>query len=155
MQWYFKKQAINLQSPGCLYKVGTVIHEIMHCLGFFHEQNRSDRDDYVRINWNNVRQGQWKFRADRAQLREITILVSNALMSCIGSNFIGMNVNFDKASSYITTAYGVGYDYGSVMHYSQNAFSRNGQPTISAKVGTLYFVSLQHNNTHRTHKTHT
>lgn len=48
---------MNLQTPGCVTKVGTIIHEMMHALGFFHEQNRSDRDDYVYINWANVRAG--------------------------------------------------------------------------------------------------
>ncbi len=46
----------------------------------------------------------------------------------------GTENNFEKASSQTTDAFGVGYDYGSVMHYSANAFSKNGQPTLVAKV---------------------
>lgn len=46
----------------------------------------------------------------------------------------GTQANFDKASAATTNPFGVEYDYGSVMHYSANAFSRNGQPTIAAKV---------------------
>ena len=34
--------------------VGTVIHEIMHALGFIHEMSRMDRSDYLIINWNNI-----------------------------------------------------------------------------------------------------
>lgn len=48
--------------------------------------------------------------------------------------FAARRGNFDKASRETTDAFGVGYDYGSVMHYSANAFSNNGQPTILAKV---------------------
>lgn len=44
--------------------------------------------------------------------------------------------NFEKSKSGEATGFGVGYDYGSVMHYSSVAFSINGKPTIDAKMKT-------------------
>ncbi|KAK0063220.1 high choriolytic enzyme 1, partial [Biomphalaria pfeifferi] len=44
---------VSTLGPGCEIK-GIVMHEILHVLGFYHEQNRPDRDLYVDINETNV-----------------------------------------------------------------------------------------------------
>ncbi|KAL6428199.1 hypothetical protein ACFW04_008498 [Cataglyphis niger] len=103
------RQDVNLQVPGCLTQRGTVIHELMHAVGFLHEHSRYERDDYVDILWQNISPGHTH--------------------------------NFNKAPAEVTDAFGVGYDYSSVMHYSSTAFSKNNQlKTIVPKVSTIYIM---------------
>jgi len=44
---------MTLQQNGCFYSK-TIQHELMHVIGFFHEQSRPDRDDFLQINLENV-----------------------------------------------------------------------------------------------------
>lgn len=39
-------------SPGC--RPQEVIHELMHALGFVHEQSRPDRDQHIEVLWDNI-----------------------------------------------------------------------------------------------------
>ncbi|XP_037553648.1 high choriolytic enzyme 1-like [Nematolebias whitei] len=52
-----QKQYLSLQRRGCLY-YGTVQHEVLHALGFHHEQCRSDRDKYIRVYTKNIIKGE-------------------------------------------------------------------------------------------------
>lgn len=71
-------------------------HELAHALGYWHEQSRPNRNNFVRINPENIQPG--------------------------------MEDNFERHDD--AGAYGP-YDFDSVMHYGQFAFSDNGQPTIT------------------------
>lgn len=81
---------------------GHVLHELIHALGFFHEHARDDRDNYIEIVYDNLSE-------DDDILR----------------NFY-KNSDSDKQVDY----YGVPYNYGSIMHYSEKAGSINGDATI-------------------------
>uniref|UniRef100_A0A3B1JZR5 Metalloendopeptidase n=2 Tax=Astyanax mexicanus TaxID=7994 RepID=A0A3B1JZR5_ASTMX len=46
-------QTVSLDRNGCIYH-NTVQHELLHALGFNHEQTRSDRDNHIRVVWDNI-----------------------------------------------------------------------------------------------------
>jgi len=49
-------QPIRL-SKGCGWS--EIVHEILHALGFIHEQSRSDRDGFVAVEWNHIEEKYW------------------------------------------------------------------------------------------------
>ncbi|KAL7741427.1 hypothetical protein ACLKA6_000755 [Drosophila palustris] len=94
-------QQLNLQNypldTGC-FRLGTIVHEFLHALGFYHQQSTWNRDEFVRIEAENILEGKEN--------------------------------NFNKYDNETVDNYGEDYDYGSVMHYTAYAFSKNGEMTI-------------------------
>ncbi|XP_070774860.1 meprin A subunit beta-like [Enoplosus armatus] len=83
-------------------RIATIEHEFLHALGFWHEQSRADRDDYVNIMWDRISEGR--------------------------------EHNFNTYNDTTSSSLGVPYDYGSMMHYSKNAFRNGTEPTIVTKI---------------------
>jgi len=71
------------------------VHELLHTLGFWHEQNRPDRDSFVRIAFENL-----------------------------------IERYADMFEKYNGKTFSTPYDYNSIMHYEDTAFSKNGLKTI-------------------------
>ncbi|UYV76944.1 hypothetical protein LAZ67_14002513 [Cordylochernes scorpioides] len=105
--------------PGCEI-LPIVIHELGHSLGFFHEQNRSDRDDYLDIHWDNM--------------QECKSIVYKPLRTIVNLN-VGIQVAFFKhrpGDDRILTP----FDHDSIMLYGELTGSKDGiSKTLTAKNG--------------------
>jgi len=60
---------------------GTIMHELLHIVGFQHEQSRSDRDDYVDVIFDNiVQQAQMQKNFNRHDTKNLVIYDYNSVM---------------------------------------------------------------------------
>lgn len=57
------------------------MHELLHIVGFQHEQSRSDRDDYVDVIFDNiVQQAQMQKNFNRHDTKNLVIYDYNSVM---------------------------------------------------------------------------
>ncbi|XP_019962298.2 low choriolytic enzyme-like [Paralichthys olivaceus] len=80
------EQLLSLNKDGCLY-TSIVQHEILHALGFHHEHMRSDRNQHVIINWENIQEGKER------NFNEVP------------TNNLGTPYDFDSVMQYSNTAF--------------------------------------------------
>jgi hypothetical protein len=101
------KQNITLANA-C--STGNTIHEIGHAIGFWHEHSRVDRDEYVKINYENISPG-----------REYNF-----------DTYLKHGYGGQELTSTL--------DFGSIMMYGSYSFSKNGYPTITKLDGSTFNI---------------
>lgn len=100
---------------GCLDH-GTIVHELGHAAGFFHEQNRSDRDNHLIINWANIQQG--------ANYTPIFTDFNNLYLKFLNflSGYASQFYKLDPSQNWLIN----GFDVSSIMLYGELSFSKDG-----------------------------
>ncbi|XP_055349103.1 hatching enzyme 1.2-like [Paramacrobiotus metropolitanus] len=113
--------------PGCAYH-GIVVHELNHAIGFWHEQSRPDRDDYVDLNLDNVHEG-LRYNFDKYEASLVTT----------------SNTGYDFASimHYDQYAFAMDYDMWTIRPKPQYSHYEIGQryyltPTDIIEINSLY-----------------
>ncbi|KAG8174340.1 hypothetical protein JTE90_024496 [Oedothorax gibbosus] len=84
---------------------GTILHELLHAIGFRHEHQRPDRNDYIKVLFENIN-GEHR----------------DQYTTMLARDFVWRVRDFE-------------FDFSSIMMYDQRAFSRNGEPTMIRKDG--------------------
>jgi hypothetical protein len=114
-------QVVNIHDWDSKY---IIVHELGHTLGYWHEQSRADRDTYVQIHWDRIAE------------------------TCGDTGDQPCDYNFDIREDlgwYGSGEYGP-YDFDSVMHYGQCAFSVCGD--CGASPATCRTITVRPPNEH-------
>lgn len=118
MAAYAGPQKLSLDD-GCVAsdRPGVTMHELMHAIGFWHEHTRPDRDTYVSVNLDNVKESKllynqiffFKTSFKRFDLKTVGILLTLSFNLCVE-----YRNNFIKKSEGQANTLGLPYDYGKI-----------------------------------------
>ena len=98
------RQGVSLAHP-CI-TAGTVIHELLHSLGFYHEHSRPDRDQYIRVINQNIQQGA------KENFRKFGTESINSL---------GIEYDFNSIMHYCENSFSVSKDKNTLQTHDPNA----------------------------------
>ncbi|OQV15023.1 putative High choriolytic enzyme 1 [Hypsibius exemplaris] len=106
---YGGMQLLSLQRHGCVYH-GHAVHELMHALGFHHEQSRSDRDEHVIINWSNIQPGSHQ---EQFKLRN--------------TNNLNLSYDYGSIMHYAVKDFAMDQDFPALIPKAKGVYAKIGQ----------------------------
>lgn len=103
----------------------------MHAVGFWHEQSRTDRDNYVTVLWKNIIPGM-EYNFNKYNWNMI-----QTLGVPYDTSTVRISATYTKTNKYFKCSFSA----GSVMHYTRLSFSKDGRsPTIVPKNPNVDFI---------------
>jgi len=102
----------------CVARHGTIMHELLHAYGFYHEQSRYDRDDHVDINWDNIEPGH-EHNFNKYTDQQITLL--------------GTPYNYGSVLHYSAYAWAIDPTVRTIIAHDEDAGSEMGQRVSLSK----------------------
>ncbi|MBT7670156.1 MAG: hypothetical protein HN623_11275, partial [Bdellovibrionales bacterium] len=98
------EQELNL-GKGC-FKSHLILHQLLHAAGLWHEQSRCDRDQYIKIKWDNILTD----KVDNFNRRCATLDECQGDLHCVVEEGVQSDLPYDRRS---------------IMHYGKHYFSNH------------------------------
>ena len=105
----------------------SVIHELMHAVGFWHEHSRQDRDKYVTIRYSTV-QYRIQYNTGYSTIQYVTFRFHKIEQK--------RRFNFKKKNNLVANLIG-DYDICSILHYRLNSFRKDVRMKIEFMIEFL------------------
>ena len=113
-----REQSVTL-GRGC-FSVGIILHELLHALGIWHEQSRPDRDEYIRVISDNIKE-RYRFAFQKRNSYQI--------------DYHGEGYDYNSVMHYSLTAFRNRSGLRTIEVTNEAAYIWQGRPKIGQRNG--------------------
>lgn len=66
-------QKLSILNNESCFKTSSILHELLHVLGFHHMHLSKNRDEYIKIIWKNIKPEKWRKFMERENLQDLNV----------------------------------------------------------------------------------
>ena len=96
-------------APSCVSNHATVLHEFLHAFGVFHTHQRPDRDDFIKVHWDNIypNKQKWYQKIQNSLIDETISGIPYDELSLMHYWGIGSSFTIDQTKPSFTSKVGI------------------------------------------------